>query len=39
MTTPILELDGVVGGYGAMTILNGTSFAGEARRNHRTPLD
>ncbi|CAN7534698.1 ABC transporter ATP-binding protein [Bosea sp. LjRoot237] len=26
MTTPILELDGVVGGYGAMTILNGTSF-------------
>jgi branched-chain amino acid transport system ATP-binding protein len=24
--TPILELDGVVGGYGAMTILNGTSF-------------
>ena len=27
MTTPILELDGVVGGYGAMTILNGTSFA------------
>jgi branched-chain amino acid transport system ATP-binding protein len=27
MSTPILELDGVVGGYGAMTILNGTSFA------------
>ena len=27
MTTPILELDGVVGGYGAMTILNDTSFA------------
>ena len=27
MTTPILELDGVVGGYGAMTILNGTSSA------------
>ena len=26
MTAPILELDGVVGGYGAMTILNGTSF-------------
>ncbi len=26
MTTPILELDGVVGGYGAMTILNGTTF-------------
>jgi branched-chain amino acid transport system ATP-binding protein len=26
MTTPILELDGVVGGYGAMTILNGTAF-------------
>ena len=26
MTTPILELDGVVGGSGAMTILNGTSF-------------
>jgi branched-chain amino acid transport system ATP-binding protein len=26
MSTPILELDGVVGGYGAMTILNGTSF-------------
>ena len=26
MTSPILELDGVVGGYGAMTILNGTSF-------------
>jgi branched-chain amino acid transport system ATP-binding protein len=24
--TPILELDGVVGGYGAMTILNGTTF-------------
>lgn len=27
MSTPILELDRVVGGYGAMTILNGTSFA------------
>lgn len=27
MTTPILELDSVVGGYGAMTILNGTSFS------------
>lgn len=27
MTTPILELDGVVGGYGPMTILNGTSFS------------
>jgi branched-chain amino acid transport system ATP-binding protein len=26
MSTPILELDGVVGGYGAMTILNGTTF-------------
>jgi branched-chain amino acid transport system ATP-binding protein len=26
MTTSILELDGVVGGYGAMTILNGTTF-------------
>ncbi len=26
MITPILELDGVVGGYGAMTILNGTTF-------------
>lgn len=26
MTTPILELDGVAGGYGAMTILNGTTF-------------
>ncbi len=26
MTTPILELDGVVGGYGAMTILNGPTF-------------
>ncbi len=26
MTTPILELDGVVGGYGAMTILNCTTF-------------
>ncbi|OYW69067.1 MAG: ABC transporter ATP-binding protein [Bosea sp. 12-68-7] len=26
MTPPILELDGVVGGYGAMTILNGTTF-------------
>jgi branched-chain amino acid transport system ATP-binding protein len=26
MTAPILELDGVVGGYGAMTILNGTTF-------------
>jgi branched-chain amino acid transport system ATP-binding protein len=26
MTTPILELNGVVGGYGAMTILNGTTF-------------
>lgn len=26
MTIPILELDGVVGGYGAMTILNGTTF-------------
>ncbi|WID95824.1 ABC transporter ATP-binding protein [Bosea vestrisii] len=26
MTTPILELDSVVGGYGAMTILNGTTF-------------
>jgi len=26
MTTPILELDGVIGGYGAMTILNGTTF-------------
>lgn len=26
MTTPILELDGVVGGYGDMTILNGTTF-------------
>ena len=26
MTQPILELDGVVGGYGAMTILNGTTF-------------
>ena len=26
MTTPILELDGVVGGYGTMTILNGTTF-------------
>ena len=26
MTTPILDLDGVVGGYGAMTILNGTTF-------------
>ena len=25
-TSPILELDGVVGGYGAMTILNGTTF-------------
>ena len=25
-STPILELDGVVGGYGAMTILNGTTF-------------
>ncbi len=27
MTTPILELDGVVGGYGPMTILYGTSFS------------
>ena len=27
MSAPILELDGVVGGYGAMTILNDTSFA------------
>jgi branched-chain amino acid transport system ATP-binding protein len=26
MSTPILELENVVGGYGAMTILNGTSF-------------
>lgn len=26
MAAPILELDGVVGGYGAMTILNGTTF-------------
>lgn len=30
MDAHILELDGVVGGYGAMTILNGTSF--KARR-------
>ena len=26
MSTPILDLENVVGGYGAMTILNGTSF-------------
>jgi branched-chain amino acid transport system ATP-binding protein len=26
-TSPILELDGVVAGYGKMTILNGTTFA------------
>jgi len=26
-TSPILELDGVVAGYGRMTILNGTTFA------------
>lgn len=26
-TDPILELDGIVAGYGRMTILNGTSFA------------
>ena len=35
MSEPILDVQGLVGGYGQMTILNGTSFSVPAR--HASP--